>query len=118
MIPFTLGASLSPGNEQLFRWASAQADTQGSFNVSGLKSPAVDAMIATMLAAKTREDFVAAVRALDRLLLSRDLALPLFYLEKQWVAHASWLRQPTITSLYGYQVDTWWADPATAPKRP
>ncbi len=117
IMPFTLPASLSPGNEQLFRWSSAQADNPGSYNLTGLKSPAADAMIAALLAATTREDFVAAVRAFDRVLLSKDLVLPLFYLEKQWVAHASWLRHPKQTSLYGYQIDTWWADPVAAPKR-
>jgi peptide/nickel transport system substrate-binding protein len=117
MMPFALNATLSPGNEQLFRWSSTQADTQGSFNLTGVKSPAADAAIAGLLNAATRDDQVSAIRALDRVLLSKDLVLPLFYLDKQWVAHASWLRQPAKTSLYGYQLDTWWADPATAPKR-
>jgi peptide/nickel transport system substrate-binding protein len=117
MMPFALAASLSPGNEQLFRWASAQAGNNGSFNLAGVKSPAADAMIAAMLAARDREGFVAAVRALDRVLLSGDYVLPLFHLKTQLVAHASWLRYPATTSLYGYQVDTWWADAATAPQR-
>ena len=59
-------ASPSPGNEQRGRWSSAAADAQGAYNISGVKSPAVDAMIAAILAANTNEDFVAAVRALDR----------------------------------------------------
>jgi peptide/nickel transport system substrate-binding protein len=71
-------------------------------------------MIATMLAAKTQEEYVAAVRALDRALLSGDYVLPLFHLKKQWVAHWAHLKHPAITPLTGYQIDTWWTD-GTAP---
>ena len=70
MIQNSWSASLSPGNEQSFRWSAEAADTEGSFNYAGVKSPAVDAMIGALLAAKSREDFVAAVRALDRVLMS------------------------------------------------
>jgi peptide/nickel transport system substrate-binding protein len=79
-----------------------------------VENEAVDAMIAAMLEAKTREDFVSAVRALDRVLLSGDYVVPLFYLPDQWVARWSKLKRPEKTPLYGYQVDTWWADPAEA----
>ena len=114
MIPNFWGASLSPGNEQSFRWGSKAANTQGSFNLAGVENEAVDAMIAAMLEAKTREDFVSAVRALDRVLLSGDYVVPLFYLPDQWVARWSKLKRPEKTPLYGYQIDTWWADPAEA----
>ena len=45
--------SLSPGNEQAFYFGSPAADNQGTRNYMGVKSPAVDAMIAAML--ETRE---------------------------------------------------------------
>lgn len=115
MVQYFWPASLSPGNEQLFRWSSVQAATKGSYNLAGVESPAVDAMIAAMLAATKREDFVAAVHALDRVLISGDYVVPLFHLKQQWVAHWHWLRYPKVTPLYGYQLDTWWADPATRP---
>ena len=41
--------SLSPGNEQAFYWGSAAADQPGTRNYMGVKSPAVDAMIAALL---------------------------------------------------------------------
>ena len=72
-------ASASPGNEQRSRWGSAGADQQASFNLAGVKSPAVDAMIAALLAARTQEDFVTAVRAYDRVLLSGFYIVPLFH---------------------------------------
>jgi hypothetical protein len=65
MIEYRWEQSLSPGNEQSFYWGSAAADQQGSRNYMGVKSPAVDTMIAALLRARERPDFVAAVRALD-----------------------------------------------------
>jgi peptide/nickel transport system substrate-binding protein len=102
--------SLSPGNEQSFRWGSEAAVTDGSFNYPGVKSAAVDAMIDAVLKAEDRASFVSAVRALDRTLLSGDYVIPLFYLPRQWVAHWRDLRRPELTPLYGYQIDTWWRD--------
>lgn len=102
-------SSLSPGNEQIFRWSSAMADRDGSFNFAGVKNKAVDAMIEAMLAAREQKEFVSAVRALDRVLLSGHYVLPLFHLPKQWVGYWTRLRQPEKTSLFGYQLDTWWS---------
>ncbi|MEM7192705.1 MAG: ABC transporter substrate-binding protein, partial [Pseudomonadota bacterium] len=110
MIPNYWGASLSPGNEQAFRWSSHAAKTEGSFNLAGVENEAVDAMIQAILAAKTRDSFVSAVRALDRVLLSGDYVVPLFYPPSQWVAHWRQLKRPEETPLYGYQLDTWWED--------
>ena len=103
-------ASLSPGNEQLFRWSIDSAGAQGSFNYAGVKNPAADAMIAALLAARKREDFVSAIRALDRVLLSGHYVIPLFHTQKQWIARWKWLAHPAKTSLYGYRVDTWWIE--------
>jgi peptide/nickel transport system substrate-binding protein len=108
LIQWGWGASLSPGNEQINRWSSAAADVQGSLNYPGVKSPAVDAMIEALLKAREREDFEAAVRALDRALLSGDYVIPLFHLKQQWVAHWAHLVPPATTPLSGYSIDTWW----------
>ena len=51
-------ASASPGNEQRSRWGSASADQEASFNLAGVRSPAVDGLIDAMLAATSREDFL------------------------------------------------------------
>lgn len=109
MIQTRWPSSLSPGNEQIFRWASTMADREGTFNFAGVKNKAADAMIDSMLVAREEEDFVAAVRALDRVLLSGHYVLPLFHLPKQWVGYWTRLRQPEKTSLFGYQLDTWWS---------
>jgi peptide/nickel transport system substrate-binding protein len=88
MIQWSWSASASPGNEQIGRWGSANAGRKGSLNYAGVKSPAVDAVLRVLLKAREREDFVAAVRTLDRLLLSGFYVVPLYYLPDTWFAHA------------------------------
>lgn len=112
MMQASWGSSLSPGNEQNFRWSSESADQEGSFNYAGVKSKGVDAMIAAMLSAKTRVEFVSAVRALDRLLVSGRYGIPLYYAPKQWMAVWAHLRQPPGSTLYGARLETWWAGDA------
>jgi peptide/nickel transport system substrate-binding protein len=109
MIQWTWGSSLSPGNEQINRWSSRAADTEGSLNYAGVKSPAADAMIEAMLAARTRDELTTAVRAFDRVLLSGDYVVPLFHIPKQWMAYWAHLRMPERTPLLGTDFDTWWS---------
>lgn len=108
MIQNTWTASLSPGNEQLFRWSSKQAANEGSFNFAGVQDPAVDNAITTLLSAKEPDQFTASVRSLDRLLLAGDYVIPLFHLKGQWLAHWAYLGHPDTDSFYGSQLDTWW----------
>jgi peptide/nickel transport system substrate-binding protein len=105
--------SLSPGNEQAFYWGSAAADEPGTRNYMGVKSAAVDAMIAALLKAEGRDEFVAAVRALDRVLLSGFYSIPLFHLPEQWIVRWTTVQRPATTSLYGYLWETWWHQDST-----
>jgi peptide/nickel transport system substrate-binding protein len=113
MIWYRWEQSLSPGNEQAFYWGSAAADQPGTRNYMGARSPAVDAMIAAMLEATKREDFVAAVRALDRILISGNYVVPLFYLPQQWIARWSQIRHPEKPSLIGWVPEAWWYEAPT-----
>jgi peptide/nickel transport system substrate-binding protein len=113
MMQYRWEQSLSPGNEQLFYWGSAAADQQGSRNYMGVKSKAIDAMIGALLAAVSEEDFVAAIRALDRVLLSGFYVVPLYHLPVQWVARWTRIKHPKRTSLFGYLPETWWHGDAT-----
>jgi peptide/nickel transport system substrate-binding protein len=111
MIDYRWDQSLSPGNEQVFYWGSAAADQPGTRNYMGVKSAAVDAMIAALLKAESQEDFVAAVRALDRVLISGFYVIPLFHVPAQWIARWSAVARPATTSVYGYLPETWWREP-------
>ncbi len=110
MIQTAWPSSLSPGNEQVFRWDSRTADMPGSFNFVGVKNPAVDSMIKRLLEAETEEDFISAVRALDRVLLSGHYVIPLFHASRQWVAHWRHVKGPETLPLWGYTLDSWWIE--------
>ncbi|HYA71552.1 MAG TPA: extracellular solute-binding protein [Roseiarcus sp.] len=101
-------ASPSPGNEQRGRWSSPAASMEGSYNICGAASPAIDAMIGAVVAARGRDDFVAAVRALDRVLLSGFYIVPLFYAPDQWIAYSSGLGHPEKTPMFGVNIESWW----------
>jgi peptide/nickel transport system substrate-binding protein len=100
--------SLSPGIEQLGRWGSAAANAEGSFNLAGVADPAVDAALEAMLEARSREDYVAAVRVLDRLLISGNYMVPMQHNTQQWLAYWNFLEHPKKTPISGYRLPTWW----------
>ena len=105
--------SLSPGNEQRLYWGSAAADQPGSRNLMGMKSAAADAMIDAMLRARTREAFVTATRALDRVLTAGRYVIPIHDFDVGRVAHLKQLRYPKDRlPLYGdgihFLPEVWW----------
>ncbi|MBB4277285.1 extracellular solute-binding protein [Rhizobium mongolense] len=101
-------SSLSPGNEQLSYWSSAARDREGSSSFAGVADPNVDTSIKHILTARSDEDFTAAVRSYDRLLLSGHYVLPLYHIDRQWVARNKRLGRPDVVPLYGYQLPAWW----------
>lgn len=106
-------ASASPGNEQRARWGSQSANQESAFNLAGVASPAVDALIAAIVAAESHEDFVAAVRAFDRVLLSGFYIVPLYHSPTQWIAASTKLARPDklpryALPLFGVTLDAWW----------
>jgi peptide/nickel transport system substrate-binding protein len=103
--------SLSPGNEQAFYFGSAAADNPGTRNYMGVKSPAVDAMIAAMLETRERGDFVAAVRSLDRVLMSGFYVVPVFNVPSQWLGRWTRVERPKRSALIGNLPETWWQAP-------
>ncbi len=103
--------SLSPGNEQAFYFGSAAANAPGSRNYMGATDPAIDAMIAALLTARDRSDFVPAVRALDRALIAGAYAIPVYNAGEQWIARWNRIHKPTTTALSGYLPETWWHQP-------
>jgi peptide/nickel transport system substrate-binding protein len=103
--------SLSPGNEQAFYFGSQAADSQGTRNYMGVKSAAIDAMIAAMLETRGRDDFAAAVRALDRVLMSGFYVIPVFNVPSQWLARWTRVERPKRSALIGNLPETWWQAP-------
>lgn len=114
MAHFRRALSLSPGNEQRFYWGSEAATQEGSRNLMGVQSPAVDAMIDQMLAAKTSEGFVAATRALDRVLTAGRYVIPFWQFNEGLIAHQSFMKYPSVVPIYGdgpnFMPEVWWAE--------
>jgi peptide/nickel transport system substrate-binding protein len=108
--------SLSPGNEQGFYWGSEAADQPGSRNYMGAKNPAIDAMIAALLRARDRPAFIAAVRALDRVLMAGFYAIPVLNAAEEWIARWNRIERPNTTALSGSLPESWWQRPGSAPK--
>lgn len=105
--------SLSPGNEQNFYWGSDVADQPGSRNLMGMKNPAADAMIQAMLTSTTREDFIAATRALDRVLTTGRYVIPIHQYSVGRIAHLKELhypedRLPIYGDGIGFLPEVWW----------
>lgn len=100
--------SLSPGNEQAFYWGSAAGRVPGSRNLPGIADPAVDRLVAAIVEAHTREELVAACRALDRVLTCGFYWVPLFHQPAQWIARWRHIGVPAESAVFGYLTETWW----------
>lgn len=105
--------SLSPGNEQMLYWGSEGVDQPGSRNWMGMNSPAAEAMIATMLSAKDQSDFIAATKALDRVLTAGRYVIPVWFTPVARIAHDKRLkfpadRLPIYGDWLGFQPEIWW----------
>jgi peptide/nickel transport system substrate-binding protein len=65
-----------------------------------------------MLSATDPDDFTAAVRALDRVLMAGRYVIPIWFYDTDRIAHARTLRFPENTPLYGdrpgFLPEVWW----------
>ena len=107
MILMTLNQTLSPGLEQWLYFHSSQAATKGSKNYAGVKDPVVDHLLDTLLAARTRDDQVAAARALDRVLSWQYYMIPNWYLDNHRLAYRNRFAFIT-TPPYTLGLNSWW----------
>lgn len=107
--------SLVPGNEQIDIWGSSSVNQPGSRNYAGIADPAIDELIRRIIFAPNREELVATTRALDRVLLSHNYVVPLFYSKAVRVAYWNHLAHPQELPYYGTGFpDVWWSKNATA----
>jgi microcin C transport system substrate-binding protein len=118
VITYAWGESLLPGAEQRGFWGSLAADQPGSDNLGGIKNPAVDEIIEKIIFAKTREEVVAATRALDRILLWNQYVLPQWSYGKLRTARWDRFSHPDPLPKYGIAAfpALWWWDTEKAAK--
>ncbi len=111
MIPVSWFNSLSPGNEQKLYFGSDGKTKEGTRNYPGIADPKVDAAIAAMLKATTREAFEDAVRAEDRALVAGHYIIPFYNPGGQWVARWNYIGRPDQQPLPGFEATTLWRNP-------
>ncbi len=111
MVVGSWGESQSPGNEQRDYWGSQAADTRGSRNLAGIKSPVVDALVDKIIQAPSREDLVTATHALDRVLLWGHYVIPHWHITYDRVAYWNKFSRPKVDPKYGIDLFAWWIDP-------
>ena len=109
--------SKTPGIELRRILSSGSADAHGSDNLSGIKNPAVDALLEKIEQAKTREDLNTAVRALDRSLRALHIWVPQWYNATHRVAYLDVYEHPEKIPPYALgQMDFWWYNADKAKK--
>lgn len=107
MILMTLNQTLSPGLEQWQYFHSSQVSVKGSKNYAGINNPVVDHLLEQLLAAQTRDDQLAAGRALDRVLLWQHYMIPNWYLNYHRLAYRNRFAFVT-TPPYTLGLGAWW----------
>ncbi len=109
-ISLTLGQTLSPGLEQWLYFHSSQAKIKGGKNYAGIEHPVVDALLEKLLSAKTRDQQVAATRALDRVLLWQHYTIPNWYINYHRLAYRDRFAFVTVPP-YTLGLRSWWLKP-------
>ena len=107
MILMTLVQSLSPGIEQHLYFHSSQVDVKGGRNYAGVANPIVDDLIGKLLAAQTRDEQVAAARAIDRVLLWNHYTIPNWFISNHRLAYRNRFAHVT-TPPYTLGLRAWW----------
>ncbi len=106
----------TPGQEYADLFGSKAADTEDSGNLSGVKSSAVDALLAKMTGAGTKQELLPACRSLERVIAHMHVMIPQWTAGTHRIAYNAWRLQSTATMPpyaqgEAWAIDTWWARP-------
>lgn len=109
-----LPGSTSPGGELIERFGSEAAKTPGSSNIWGIADPAVDALLKKIVAATTRPELSAAMRALDRVLTHGHYSVPQYYGDAFLIGYrpGQFVLPDVIPPYYDagmWAMSTWWS---------
>ncbi len=116
MTSLAYGGTHNPGQEYADMFGSKAADQEDSGNLAGLKSPAVDALVSRITAAKTKAELLPACRALERVISHSHVLIPQWSAPTHNMVFNQWrLDQPAVIPPYAqgeaWAIDTWWAKP-------
>ena len=116
IISIAYGGTHNPGAEYADLFGSAAAQTEDSGNFAGVASPAVDALLTRLTGAQTRTDFLAACRALDRVISHSHYLIPQWSSSTHRMVYNAWRldrpeRMPPYAAGETWAIDTWWSRP-------
>ena len=104
-----LVGGLTPGIELRVQLGSQSAKAIGSYNLSGIALPVVDALIDKMITAKSREELLFTGRALDRVLRAEHIWVSNWTKASHWIVRWDIFEKPQIKPDYDEGIiDTWW----------
>ncbi|MBE0586910.1 MAG: ABC transporter substrate-binding protein, partial [Hydrogenophaga sp.] len=114
IISIAYGGTPNPGAEYADLFGSQAAKTEDSGNFAGVSSPAVDALLARMVNARIKPDFLAACRALDRVISHSHYLIPQWSATTHRMVYNAWrLERPKDMPPYAageaWAIDTWWS---------
>ena len=100
--------SQMPGNEQKEMWGSQAADNKGSMNWAGVKNPIAEELINGFIKAQNKDDYLAYIKAFDRVMRHEYYLIPQWYAPYQRVAYRDKFEHPKTDLKVGLQTMTWW----------
>jgi len=107
--------SSTPGESLRTYFTAEAAAIKGTQNLSGIADPAVDALVETIIEAKSRPQLTIACRALDRVLRAGRYWVPHWYKPSHWLAYWDVFARPAAKPRFGRGFpETWWSDPTKA----
>ncbi len=112
-------ASATPGDSLRPFFTSQAAATKGSYNLAGIASPAIDALIDKIIGADNRTDLTVACRAFDRVFRAGRYWVPQWFRATHPIAYWDVFDHPPKPARYAQGVgapDTWWYDANKAAK--
>ncbi len=117
MMPRLWRAMPWPGTDLQISWASQYIDS--TYNAPGVKNPAIDALIAQIVAAQgDKEKLLPLGRALDRVLTWNNYMLPMWFMAQDRVARWDKFALPAQRPVYTLGFENWWYDVNRAAKLP
>ncbi len=100
--------SAMPGNELKDLYGSEAANVNGSYNIMGIENEVVDDLIREVIKADSKDDYVAYLKALDRVLLNEYYLIFQWYSPYNRVGYANKFGIPQTDTKVGWQPLTWW----------
>jgi microcin C transport system substrate-binding protein len=111
--------SATPGDSMRPYFTSQAAATKGSYNLAGIASPAIDALIEKIIGANNRADLTVACRAFDRVFRAGRYWVPQWYRTSHPIAYWDVFGHPPKPPRYAQGVgapENWWFDAGKAAK--